>query len=215
MHELSAAGWHVEAEGKRYRAPGKFDLQIRSGIDWFELHGTVEFGDAVAHLPELLAALRRGENVVTLGDGTFGLLPETWMKQYGLLAGLGTAHEEHLRFVRSQIGVLDALLAAQPEAQCDALFAQARDELRIFAGIRATDPPAGFHGELRPYQKEGLGWMNFLNQFGFGGCLADDMGLGKRVQVLALLEARRASRHQRNGSRPSLVVVPNSLISTA
>ena len=126
--------------------------------------------------------------------------------------GRGTAHEDHLRFVRSQIGVLDALLAAQPEAQCDALFAQARDELRSFAGIRATDPPAGFHGELRPYQKEGLGWMNFLNQFGFGGCLADDMGLGKTVQVLALLEARRASRHQRNGSGPSLVVVPNSLI---
>jgi SNF2 family DNA or RNA helicase len=143
--------------------------------------------------------------------GTFGLLPEIWMKQYGLL-GLGTAHEDHLRFVRSQIGVLDALLAAQPEAQCDALFARARDELRIFAGIRATDPPAGFHGELRPYQKEGLGWMNFLNQFGFGGCLADDMGLGKTVQVLALLEARRASRQQRNGSGPSLVVVPNSLI---
>jgi len=143
VRELTATGWHVEAEGKPYRAPGKFDLQIRSGIDWFELHGAVEFGDAVAHLPELLAALRRGENVVTLGDGTFGLLPETWMKQYGLLAALGTAHEDHLRFVRSQIGVLDALLAARPEAQCDALFAQARDELRIFAGIRATDPPGG------------------------------------------------------------------------
>jgi len=212
VRELTAAGWHVEADGKLYRAPGKFDLQIRSGIDWFELHGAVEFGDSVAHLPELLAALRRGENVVTLGDGTFGLLPETWMKQYGLLAGLGTAHEDHLRFARSQIGVLDALLAAQPEARCDALFAQARDELRIFAGIRATDPPAAFRGELRPYQKEGLGWMNFLNQFGFGGCLADDMGLGKTVQVLALLEARRASRRQRNGSGPSLVVVPKSLI---
>jgi SNF2 family DNA or RNA helicase len=35
--------------------------------------------------------------------------------------------------------------------------------------------------------------MQFLERFGFGGCLADDMGVGKTVQVLALLEARRAS----------------------
>ena len=48
--------------------------------------------------------------------------------------------------------------------------------------------------------------MAFLRDFGFGGCLADDMGLGKTVQVLALLEARR------NEKKPSLVVVPRSLV---
>jgi superfamily II DNA or RNA helicase len=233
VRELMADGWHVEAEGKVYRSPGKFDVQVRSGIDWFELHGTVEFGDTVARLPELLAAVRRGEDLVRLGDGTFGLLPQEWLKKYGLLAGLGAAHEDHLRFTRSQVGLLDALLAAQPEAQCDALFAQARDELRRFAGIQSTDPPAGFHGELRPYQKEGLGWLSFLRQFGFGGCLADDMGLGKTVQVLALLEARRELREHRSASAaerqragtarraavppparigPSLVVMPKSLV---
>src|SRR4029077_7437040 len=41
----------------------------------------------------------------------------------------------------------------------------------------------------------------------FGGCLADDMGLGKTVMVLALLDARR-----KEGRRPSLAVVPRSLI---
>lgn len=211
VSELTAEGWHVEAEGKIYRAAGKFNMQVRSGIDWFELHGGVEFGDRVAHLPELLAAVRRGENRVELGDGTFGLLPQEWLKQYGLLAGLGAAHEDHLRFTRTQVGLLDALLATQPEVQCDALFARARDELRSFAGIQPAEPPAGFEGELRPYQKEGLGWLNFLRRFGFGGCLADDMGLGKTVQVLALLEGRRALRGKPRKS-PSLVVVPKSLI---
>ncbi|MGH8324160.1 MAG: SNF2-related protein, partial [Steroidobacteraceae bacterium] len=183
VRELTAEGWHVEAAGKIYRSPGKFNIQVSSGIDWFELHGAVQFGDTVAQLPELLAALRRGEDLVRLGDGTVGLLPQEWLKKYGLLAGLGTAHGEHLRFTRSQVGLLDALLAAHPEAPCDALFAQARDELKSFSGIQSTEPPAGFNGELRPYQKEGLGWLNFLRQFGFGGCLADDMGLGKTVQV--------------------------------
>jgi hypothetical protein len=31
--------------------------------------------------------------------------------------------------------------------------------------------------------------MDFLRRFSFGGCLADDMGVGKTAQVLALLEA--------------------------
>src|SRR5437016_1905890 len=228
VRELTADGWHVEAEGKVYRTPGKFNIQVHSGIDWFELHGAVEFGDTVALLPELLAALRRGENTVKLGDGTFGLLPEAWLKKYGLLAGLGIAHEEHLRFRRSQVGLLDALLAAHPEAQCDAIFAQARAELQGFTGVEPAHPPAGFCGVLRPYQQEGLGWLHFLRQFGFGGCLADDMGLGKTVQVLALLEGRRELR-ERSGKRqtknntrstasgsshvgPSLVVMPKSLI---
>ena len=75
-HLASSHRWHVEAEGKLYRPPGKFNIQVHSGVDWFELHGAVEFGDTAAPLPELLAALRRDGNIVKLGDGTFGLLPE-------------------------------------------------------------------------------------------------------------------------------------------
>ena len=55
----------------------------------------------------------------------------------------------------------------------------------------ATEQPPEFVGELRDYQRAGLGWLNFLNEFRLGGCLADDMGLGKTIQVLALLEERR------------------------
>ena len=49
--------------------------------------------------------------------------------------------------------------------------------------------------------------MEFLREFGFGGCLADDMGVGKTAQVLAALESRRAEGHG-----PSLVVAPKSLM---
>ncbi len=214
VNTLTTAGWHVEAEGKVYRMPGAFRIEVKSGIDWFELHGGVQFGDTEAPLPELLAALRRGENTVRLGDGTYGMLPQDWLKKYGMLAGLGTAAGDHLRFRPTQVGVLDALLAAQPEATCDAVFARARDELHRFAGVEPFDPPAGFVGQLRGYQREGLGWLAFLQKFGFGGCLADDMGLGKTVQVLALLETRRTLRASARKDRPppSLVVVPKSLV---
>jgi SNF2 family DNA or RNA helicase len=71
--------------------------------------------------------------------------------------------------------------------------------------------PAGFDGQLRPYQKRGLGWMTYLEEVGFGGCLADDMGLGKTIQVLARLVKERA-----NGQSPgpTLVVCPLSVVGT-
>jgi superfamily II DNA or RNA helicase len=209
VRTLLETGWEVEAEGRLYRRPGAIRIEVSSGVDWFDLHGRVDFDGAVATLPELLAALRRGENAVRLGDGTFGILPEEWLNRCGVLAGFGVAQDGHLRFRRSQVGLLDALLASQPEATCDEAFARARDELRRFDGIAAVDPPPGFTGELRPYQREGVGWLHFLRRFGFGGCLADDMGLGKTVMVLALLESRR---EQRERPGPSLVVVPRSLV---
>jgi superfamily II DNA or RNA helicase len=215
VRELVAAGWHVEAEGKLFRNPDAFKLHLASGIDWFELHGAVEFGNTRIAIPRLLSALRRHENTILLDDGSFGMIPEEWLQKYQLLSGLGTAEGDHVRFKRNQAGLLDVLLASEPDVSCDAIFEQVRKELYSFQGIIPADPPSGFRGELRPYQREGLGWIHFLHQFGFGGCLADDMGLGKTIQVLALMEERRVLREaNRSGDHPppSLVVMPRSLV---
>jgi superfamily II DNA or RNA helicase len=215
VRTLLEEGWDVEAEGKTYRRPGALQLNVTSGIDWFELHGNVDFGDQSASLPDLLAALRKGEHLVRLGDGSLGLLPEEWLKKYGTVAALAKTEGDHLRFGRTQAGLLDAVMASSPGATCDATFARMREALHSFAGIEAVDPPAGFRGTLRGYQREGLGWMRFLEEFRFGGCLADDMGLGKTVQVLALLEERRrvrADAPDNDRPPPSLVVVPRSLV---
>jgi hypothetical protein len=209
---LVEAGWQVEAEGKLLRRAGGFRIEVASGVDWFELHGGVEYGETQAKLPALLEALRRGENMVRLDDGTYGVVPEEWLRRIGMLAGLGTAEDGHIRFRRSQAGLLDALLASQPEARCDEAFDRVRKELRRFEGVEAARQPAGFSGQLRDYQREGLGWMEFLRRFSFGGCLADDMGVGKTAQVLALLETRRELRSGGEKLGPSLVVVPRSLI---
>ena len=76
-----------------------------------------------------------------------------------------------------------------------------------------VDQPASFHGQLRPYQKTGLGWLAFLERFGFGACLADDMGLGKTIQLIALLLHEREQPHA-DAAAPgtTLLVVPTSLI---
>ena len=213
VRQLVQDGWLVEAEGKLYRRAGGFRMSVSSGIDWFELRGQANFDGLTVELPELLAAARRGQTMVPLGDGSVGLLPEEWLRRFGLAGSVGVTEGDFVRFEKAQVGMLDLLLSEQAEVTCDETFQRAREELGGFGGVQALEAPAGFVGELRHYQKEGMGWFEFLRRFGFGGCLADDMGLGKTIQVLALLEARREERAARGVTQqPSLVVVPRSLV---
>ena len=209
VEALIRGGWHVDADGKLYRTGTTFNLDVVTGVDWFELRGTATFDQATVGLPGLLAALRAGQQTVTLDDGSIGMIPQDWAKQFAGLADLSAAGGEggSLRFGRSQVGLLDALLAQQPHANVDEQFVAARDALRGFDRILPLDAPPGFVGTLRPYQQLALGWFAFLRTLGFGGCLADDMGLGKTIQVLALLQQRRLDK-----AGPSLIVVPRSLV---
>lgn len=72
--------------------------------------------------------------------------------------------------------------------------------------LTPLDPPPGFAGTLRPYQRRGLAWLAFLRSLGLGGVLADDMGLGKTVQLLALLAGDPPD------TGPTLLVCPMSLV---
>ena len=61
VRELVREGWRVEAQGKAVRSAEGMRSEIRSGIDWFELHGAIDFGEGGrVTLPRLLAALRQG-----------------------------------------------------------------------------------------------------------------------------------------------------------
>jgi SNF2 family DNA or RNA helicase len=102
-------------------------------------------------------------------------------------------------------------------AQLDALTLQwhGGEHLRDFAQRlrdyrrQAVTAPVGLNAELRPYQLEGVNWMQTLRILEVGGILGDDMGLGKTLQTLAhLLLEKEAGRLD----RPCLVVVPTSLI---
>ena len=194
VRELSQEGWTVLADGQLFRKAGEVEIEVTSGIDWFDVAAAVDFGGVKIGLPELLKALRSGQKYVRLGDGTLGMLPEEWLQKHSSLLDLASVEEGKLRFTNTQVLLLDALLAEQKTVRVDELFAQTRDRLRAFDGVRPGKADATFRGTLRPYQEQGLGWMGFLEQFGWGGCLADDMGLGKTVQVLAYLAGRKAVR---------------------
>lgn len=81
-------------------------------------------------------------------------------------------------------------------------------KLRKPETMRKVKIPATVHAELRPYQKNGFTWLNYMNDLGFGACLADDMGLGKTLQVLTFLERLRTG----DGKKRVLLIVPASLL---
>ncbi len=82
-------------------------------------------------------------------------------------------------------------------------------QLRTGEGLPRVAVSARVNAELRPYQCDGLTWMDFLRRAKFGGILADDMGLGKTLQALSLLQGELDAGRL---TLPSLVVVPTSLL---
>ncbi len=213
VSQLAATGWAVEVAGRRYRPAGSVAWNVTSGIDWFELSAEIDFGGVSAGLPALLEALTAGSRSVELPDGTIGILPESFATDLAPFAALAQKHDGRLRYGRIQVALLDALLAGQPRTHFDEAFEQLRDQLAAGEQPEAEHEPEGFQGTLRHYQREGLGWLAFLEGLGLGGCLADDMGLGKTIQVLALFVRRKAARAASGvPHRPSLVVVPKSLV---
>jgi superfamily II DNA or RNA helicase len=206
-----------------------------SGIDWFgiELGITIE-GERLSLLPillDFLEAMRDGFGLddldmltgdevtfVPLHDGRILPLPSARLRP--LLAALfelfemGAIGEDGtLRLNPRQAADLAELAAAAAAANLRWLggerLLQLGVRLRDATQIKAIEPPSGFQGDLRAYQKDGLGWLQFLREVELGGILADDMGLGKTVQTLAHLLIEKQSGR---ADRPSLVVAPTSLM---
>jgi superfamily II DNA or RNA helicase len=84
-------------------------------------------------------------------------------------------------------------------------FAMAMGPRRV---ARAA-PPAELRADLRPYQHDGVAWLQHLRAHGAGGVLADDMGLGKTLQTIAhVLIEKQDGRLD----RPVMVVTLTSLV---
>ena len=203
---LTAEKWQLEIDSSPVRVTDDFDVEISSGIDWFDLEVHASFGEIRLGLPELLAAADAKRSLLRLSDGSFGIVPSSWSEALTPVIELGKVHGETVRFRNAQALLIDALLRSNPRT-ADVQFDDLRQRLLTASPEPKHEPPT-LAATLRPYQRAGLGWLDFLRTSGLGGCLADDMGLGKTVQTLALLESLRAE-----GNRsPSLVVAPRSLL---
>jgi SNF2 family DNA or RNA helicase len=204
--KLIAEGWRLEIDSQPVRVAADLEVELSSGIDWFDLNVTAKFGDVMVGLPELLGAAESKRSMMHLADGSYGIVPASWADSLGPVLDLGKREGLALRFRMPQALLIDALLKSTRH-KSDVAFADLCRRVADAAPEPRQEPPT-LTTALRPYQRAGLGWLHFLREAGFGGCLADDMGLGKTVQALALLEQMRADGTR----RPSLVVAPRSLL---
>jgi superfamily II DNA or RNA helicase len=132
-------------------------------------------------------------------------------RQHGPLP-LGTWEAHRLEALRTALHDTQAQRAGPHGAwqlQGDAGLQLLAERLRRAGTPQPVVAPAGLRLSLRPYQRTGLDWLQYLREHRLGGILADDMGLGKTAQALAhLLVEKEAGRLD----RPALVVLPTSLL---
>ncbi len=74
--------------------------------------------------------------------------------------------------------------------------------------LEPIETPSAFNGLLRPYQKRGVSWLEYLEGLGLNPCLADDMGLGKTIQVIARMVHEKDTGH----FQPTLLIAPTSVL---
>ena len=212
--KLAAAGFTVFGEealtlARVNRNRPTISFNVSSGIDWFDVDAVVQFGEQLLPLKDLKRAIKRRERYVKLADGSLGQIPEEWAERYRHLFAFAEDSGDGMRLSGHHLALLDQALADADRATSDAAFAERRERLKGFAGIEPEPLPRGFVGELRPYQKSGYDWLHFLGRYGFGGCLADDMGTGKTIQTLAYIQSIYECEPK---AAATLIVMPRSLL---
>jgi len=201
---------------------GWFELELGTEIDGRRINllpALLELLDASsASTLEGLARSTRRYVALPLGDNRYLPVPPERLRillrvLLELYQGDGTAPT--IRFPEMQGAALGHLDAAFEEAGVPLMWKgteAGRD--RAFAlgappDASSIQPPGKLRAELRPYQREGLAWLQHLRAHDAGGVLADDMGLGKTLQTIAHLCAEKEAGRT---DRPTLVIAPTSLI---
>jgi SNF2 family DNA or RNA helicase len=200
----------------------------QAGDGWFDVEMGITVNDRIVRLEPLLADLFR-RDARWLSGGLDAIADEEAIE-------LKTDRNERLRLradrlkpvVRVLIDLFDTIgegdlrISEWDAARLDALdrigrwqfhgdtsIRQCAQRLMAGPGVSEVPVPHGLQAELRPYQRQGLSWMQFLREHDLSGVLADDMGLGKTVQTLShILAEKEAGRLD----RPALIVVPTTLV---
>ncbi len=172
--------------------------------NWLDTRLEFEAGELAVELDAIRAALSRKRRWVALSDGTLTRITASIESLADDAAEVMTGQVG--RLPAHQLGRLDRWIE-ENDGRIDVAVEALRGRLRALAVAAEPDMPLGLEGTLRPYQRLGLAWLQFLQALGAGGILADDMGLGKTITTLAFLLRRKEAE----GPAPSLVVCPTSV----
>ncbi|MEJ6982248.1 DEAD/DEAH box helicase [Pedobacter sp. P351] len=206
---ISILGFNKLKENKLNPNPAKITVRLLSGIDWFNADIDVCYGKKKATLKQLNKAVRNKSKYISFDDGTLGILPAEWIEKFSEYFNSGEIEDDSLKIHKSNFNILNGMFEDESiDGQVKAEIAFLNEKLLNFESIKEVAVHPELRATLRDYQKQGLNWLNFLDDFNLGGCLADDMGLGKSIQIIAFILSQRTKRSQNT----NLLVVPTSLI---
>ena len=160
VRNLVEEGWHVEAEGRVFRGAKLLNMQVTSGVDWFELHGEVDFGDGRS-----VKIAGAGGTPPRRGDGHPGRRDPRHRA-----GGMAAPIREDRRLWRAAGRPRPLSSADSASTRCwrrnhrfgSTRCSRARGRsLRRSPASRRSTRRRGFHGRLREYQREALGWFDF------------------------------------------------------
>jgi superfamily II DNA or RNA helicase len=185
-------------------------LSVDRSQQWFALRASVGAAGSRTKVPlgDILQAIRDAQRYVPMGDSRYLELTSEVREALLPMAFAAVEDDESAKDgapIRLHEGFGSALVAARAyfgalEGGVDVDAIEARFGKRK----RVRTPAKIERGELRDYQRDGVGWMQSLATWAPGCVLADDMGLGKTVQTAAVLLARKKLG-------PALVVAPASV----
>ncbi len=95
------------------------------------------------------------------------------------------------------------------EIEHDEVLSEMIAKLQDKSRLEPISDQLNLQGKLREYQKRGVSWLEYLERLGLNGCLADDMGLGKSVQVIARLVQEKDLQQT---LLPTLLIAPTSVV---
>lgn len=230
---MQEQGWRIEHSFTSRYTPvidiDDIDGQVsETGDGWFDIEMGIRIGDRKVRLEPLLAELFLRDPRWL--DGQLETIADEEKIE------LKTEQHERLRMraerlkplVRILIDLFDQLganglrVSRFDAARLEALYDTGRwqfhgddsvralaQKLRDAAGVHLVAVPTSLQAQLRPYQHQGVSWMQFLRTHNLSGVLADDMGLGKTLQALAhILIEKEAGRLD----LPAIIVLPTSLV---
>ncbi len=222
---LRRHGWRVELEGRvapllestDFATPVvRVDPETTSGQDWFDVSFCFEYGEGLSLTPaEVQRAIQMGDAFVQRNGQTILVDTGAVEAMRDVFSDCATGESDaagHFRlsniyapFVKSSLDALDGI-----DIEDTRVWRMQADRQNRTMRLEETDIPRDLAKTLRPYQKDGVNWLHFLENNGFCGILADEMGLGKTLQALAWLRLPR--RDDELNARPALIVCPTSLV---
>ena len=152
------------------------DITVQSGMDWFDLYGTVILKDFEIPFIKFKNHIINNIKEYELPTGEIVILPDEWFSRFKDIMLYAKEQSHGIRISKHHY----KLLASIPGPEIQQLTSSIEFPEHV-------DLPELTNVTLRPYQLAGFYWMHSLLQHGLGGILADDMGLGKTLQAIAIL----------------------------